>query len=155
MHEVFDVAKGEPRSKPVSVVVYLRSIASGLAPDVTESKVYFAQDGSIQVHQSRVAPCPTGFPSGYYWYGIRRHSPGRPPKWVQNLLQDDGPEEVPMSGAGEEGEPSEGDPRVGDNEADTGAEGDSEEVVSLDPDLASGEDRDPEEEPKEQSERVA
>ncbi len=106
-------------------------------PDVTVSKVYYAQEGSIQVHQSHVAPCPTGFPSGYYWYSTRRHSPGRPPKWVRNLLQDDGPEEVPMSGAGEEGELSEGDPRVGDNEADTDAEGDSEEDVSLDPDLAS------------------
>lgn len=26
-------------------------------PDITVSKVYFAQDGTIQVHQSRVAPC--------------------------------------------------------------------------------------------------
>ena len=24
---------------------------------------------------------------GYFWYGSRRHSVGRPPKWVQNLLQ--------------------------------------------------------------------
>ena len=38
---------------------------------------------------SRVTPCPSTFPAGYYWYGTRRHSPGRPPKWVQKLLDAD------------------------------------------------------------------
>lgn len=51
------------------------------------SKVYFAQDGTIQVHQSRVALCPPAFPAGYYWYGTKRHSPGRPPKWTRTLLE--------------------------------------------------------------------
>ena len=49
-------------------------------------KVYAPQDGTIRVHQSRVTRCPSGFPAGYYWYGTRRSSPGRPPKWVDRLL---------------------------------------------------------------------
>ena len=50
---------------------------------VEVSKAYFPQEGNIQIHQSRVKPCPPGFPSGYYWYGTRKKSAGRPPK-VQN-----------------------------------------------------------------------
>ena len=49
-------------------------------PDVEVSKVYFPQEGNIQIHQSRVKSCSPGFPSGYYWYGTRRKSAGRPPK---------------------------------------------------------------------------
>ena len=30
--------------------------------------------------------CPFNFPAGYHWYGKRRLSPGRPPKWVEQLL---------------------------------------------------------------------
>ena len=56
-------------------------------PDVTCVKVYHPQDGPIHVHQSRVCPCPEDFPSGYYWYGGKRKGPGRPPKWVDSLLQ--------------------------------------------------------------------
>ena len=51
--------------------------------------MYSPQDKPIQVHLSRVTPCPSEFPPGYYWYGTRRHSPGRPPKWVQKLLNGD------------------------------------------------------------------
>ena len=57
-------------------------------PDVTVVKVYAPQEGQIQVHQSRVSPCPPGFPAGFFWYGGKRSSPGRPPKWVDKLLQD-------------------------------------------------------------------
>ena len=56
-------------------------------PDVTVVKIYAPQDGQIQVHQSRVTLCPPGFPAGFFWYGNRRTSPGRPPKWVDKLLQ--------------------------------------------------------------------
>ena len=52
------------------------------------------------MHQSRVSPCPPHFPAGYFWYGSRRHSSGRPPKWVQNLLQssqESGPSEEESS----------------------------------------------------------
>ncbi len=40
--------------------------------DVTVSKVYFAKDDTIQVHQSRVKQCPPQFPHGFYWYGTNR-----------------------------------------------------------------------------------
>ena len=55
-------------------------------PDVTATKVYKPGDDAIQVHQSRVCPCPQGFPPGYYWYGRSQKGPGRPPKWVDQLL---------------------------------------------------------------------
>ena len=56
-------------------------------PDIVATKVYFPEDGEIQVHQSRVCACPAGFPAGYFWYGGRRKGPGRPPKWVEKLLE--------------------------------------------------------------------
>ena len=56
-------------------------------PDVTCVKVYHPQDGPIHIHQSRVCPCPADFPAGYFWYGGKRRGPGRPPKWVDRLLQ--------------------------------------------------------------------
>ena len=46
---------------------------------------------------SRVTPCPSAFPAGYYWYGTRRHSQGRPPKWVQKLLDADEKESAVQS----------------------------------------------------------
>ena len=52
-------------------------------------KVYSPQDGQIQIHQNRVAPCPPELPSGFFRYGTRRARPGRPPKWVNQLLQGD------------------------------------------------------------------
>ena len=56
------------------------------APDVTVVKVYAPQDGQIQVHQNRVAPCPPELPCGFFWYGTRHSGPGRPLKWVDKLL---------------------------------------------------------------------
>ena len=38
-------------------------------PDVTVVKVYRPQDTAIRVHLSRVAPCPSELPPGFYWYG--------------------------------------------------------------------------------------
>ena len=49
-------------------------------------KVYYPQEGTIQVHQERICFCPPELPVGYFWYGTCRHSVGRPPRWVQNLL---------------------------------------------------------------------
>lgn len=57
-------------------------------PDITVVKVYYPQEGQIRIHQSRVCPCPKGFPPGYFWYGSRRHAVGRPPKWIINLLKE-------------------------------------------------------------------
>ena len=48
-------------------------------------KVYCPQDGTIQIHQSRVMPWPKDIVSGYFWYGRKQHSPGRPPKWLEQL----------------------------------------------------------------------
>ena len=54
-------------------------------PDVRVEKIYRPQDGPVLIHKSRVTPCPDEFPAGYYWYGNRRHSPGRPPRWIDRL----------------------------------------------------------------------
>ena len=54
-------------------------------PDLTVVKIYFPQDEQIQIHQTRVTPCPADFPAGYYWYGRKRHSPGRPAQWLETL----------------------------------------------------------------------
>ena len=56
--------------------------------NVTATKVYFPCEDPIQVHQLRVKPCPPGFPAGYYWYGSKRRGPGRPPRWVEQVLMD-------------------------------------------------------------------
>ena len=55
---------------------------------VTAVKVYFPDEAPIQVHQSRVSRCPRGFPAGFYWYGSRRAGPGRPLRWIEQLLSD-------------------------------------------------------------------
>jgi hypothetical protein len=54
--------------------------------NVTAVKVYFPREDPIQVHQLRVKPCPPGFTAGFYWYGAKRRGPGRPPRWVQDVL---------------------------------------------------------------------
>ena len=41
---------------------------------------------------NRVVKCPSGFPPGCFWYGNKRHGPGRPPKWIDKLVS--APEEV-------------------------------------------------------------
>ena len=56
---------------------------------VTAVKVYSPQDGTISVHASRVTRCPPAFPAGSYWYGGQWSGPGRPPQWVDQLVQDD------------------------------------------------------------------
>ena len=56
-------------------------------PDVTVTKLYFPDDPKIQVHQSRVQPCPPSFLRSFYWYGKRKSGPGRPPKWVKERLK--------------------------------------------------------------------
>jgi hypothetical protein len=61
-------------------------VTSVANPDVWVTKMYFPGDGVIQVHQSRVKACPPEIPGGFYWYGVRRPGPGRPPKWVNDLL---------------------------------------------------------------------
>ncbi len=62
-------------------------VVSVTNPDVCVVKVYFPEDGEIRIHQSRVKPCPVGFPAGAYLYkGLV--SPGNVPRWVQKHLND-------------------------------------------------------------------
>ena len=51
----------------------------------------------MKVHQTRVKPCPEGFLAGYY--GNKRKGPGRPPRWVENILSDNGLEPSPADEA--------------------------------------------------------
>ena len=62
-------------------------VTSSNNSDVCVTKLHYPREGQIQVHQSRVSRCPEDWPVGYFWYGARRHSVGRPPKWVQPLLE--------------------------------------------------------------------
>ena len=55
--------------------------------DVTVVKVYFPSEGTIQVHQMRVCPCPPRLPAGFYWYGGNRSCPGRIPQWLHQILE--------------------------------------------------------------------
>ncbi len=59
-------------------------VLSTSGPDVMAQKVYFPEDGQIQIHQSRVCDCLPGFPAGYYWYGENQKGSGQPPKWFRN-----------------------------------------------------------------------
>ena len=54
-------------------------------PDLTVSKVYFPQDGVIQIHQTRVTPCCLEFPSGSYFYGRKKCSTQDYPQWIDDL----------------------------------------------------------------------
>ena len=64
-----------------------------------------------------MTPCPPEFPAGYFWYGNKRHGPGRPPKWVDLMLNEEEPEETT-----EEQEPE-----------GTAEEQESEESMSVEP----------------------
>ena len=61
-------------------------VTSCNATNVTAVKVYFPREDPIQVHQLRVKPCPPGFTAGFYWYGTKQRGPGRPPRWVCDIL---------------------------------------------------------------------
>ena len=55
--------------------------------DVIAIKIYFPEDGTIKVHQSRVSPCPLGFPAGCYWYRENCKCASLP-KWAASLFQE-------------------------------------------------------------------
>ena len=61
-------------------------ITANEQPDICVSKVYFPDDKVIRIHLSRVKVCPAHFPAGFYWYGSKRRSPGRAPKWVAEMM---------------------------------------------------------------------
>jgi len=56
--------------------------------DITAIKIYFPEDGTIKVHQSRVSPCPAGFPVGCYWYRDKHQGPSHLPRWVALLFEE-------------------------------------------------------------------
>ena len=55
--------------------------------DVTVVKVNFPSEGTIQVHQMRVCPCPPQLPAGFYWYGENHSCPGRIPQQLHQILE--------------------------------------------------------------------
>jgi len=57
-------------------------------PDISVTKVYQPQSSGINIYQSRVKLCPLNFPAGFYWYGGNSKGPGRLPKWVEQLLEE-------------------------------------------------------------------
>ena len=54
--------------------------------DVVAAKVYFPDEGHIQVHQNRTTICPRDFPNGYYWYGKSQSSNKPCPQWLDAVL---------------------------------------------------------------------
>ena len=36
---------------------------------MTVVKVYYPEEGPLQIHRTRVCPCPSALPVGFYWYG--------------------------------------------------------------------------------------
>ena len=71
-------------------------------PDVVACKVYFPEEGQLQVHQSRTTPCPPGFHNGLYWYGKRQASLSHYPQWIDNIDVDDkSSDEVDVASTGD------------------------------------------------------
>ena len=52
---------------------------------MTAAKIYFPNEGQIQVHQQRVCQYPPELVPGYYWYGKGQRSAGRTPRWVEDM----------------------------------------------------------------------
>ena len=53
--------------------------------NVVAAKVYFPEEGTICVHQTRTTLCPPAFQNGFYWYGQKQSSIGRYPRWIDGL----------------------------------------------------------------------
>ena len=56
-------------------------------PNLTLRNVYYPEEPTMLVHQSRVCSCPDLLPAGFYWYGSKRHSAGRVPGWLDRLME--------------------------------------------------------------------
>ena len=74
---------------------------------MTVVKVYFPEEGTIQVHENRVCLCPSEMPIGFYWYGGNRKSQGRIPRWLLQMSEglavvENAEEEVPPEASDEE-----------------------------------------------------
>ena len=61
---------------------------TALREPISVTKVYQPKYPGINVHQSRVKPCPFHFPASFYWFGGNSKGPGRLPMWVEQLLEE-------------------------------------------------------------------
>lgn len=106
-------------------------------PDVTVVKVFFPEDGPIQVHQSRVCSCPMKLPAGFYWYGGQRKSPGRLPPWLAKVLSREAEKPTlpdQMDDPVEKEVDSESEPELSDDDIDEpSAESSQEPIVTTPP----------------------
>ena len=115
-------------------------------PDMTMVRVYFPEEGQIQVHQSRVCSCPPHLPAGFYWYGGNRKSQGRVPQWVQNLFcneqdEQNSDQEVSESSASAESAMELEDEESSAPEPDTNSEAEPQPMVKCRVPLPSAEGR--------------
>ena len=132
-----DSGKNRKLSRPWHGPYRITSLDS---PDVCVAKVYFPQDPQIRVHQTRMKACPPNFPAGFYWYGGRRRGPGRPPKWVEPLLDQHMVGEPGDEPAGEQpNDEAENDPSDAEEEDEAADDpSDVEESVTENPTAATG-----------------
>ena len=73
--------------------------------------------------------CPPEFPAGFYWYGARRCGPGRPPKWINQMMNSQGTTDHNVSTEGADHDSDEND----DTDTDAAREGEDsrEELDSI------------------------
>ena len=55
---------------------------------VIAEQIYRSIKDQIRIHLQRVTRCQADFPAGHYWYGGHRNGLGRPPKWIDRLIND-------------------------------------------------------------------
>ena len=106
---------------------------------------------AIQMAQTkRVVWCPPELPAGFYWYGSRRSTPGRPPRWVDKLLQETIPPTAPEpqnstdAGVGTQSSPDNTEDRnePESENAESGPDGDVPQDPTTDPDVGQDEIKD-------------
>ena len=71
-----------------NLLSHLMRVVEVTPTGITAQREYTAKDDITRVHLNCVTRCPLSFPVGYYWYGDRRHGPGRPPKVVADSTGD-------------------------------------------------------------------
>ena len=81
------------------------------------------------MHQSRVAYCPPEQPAGIFWYGKRSSSPGRPPRWVDRLLQGT----IAPTACGSEPDVARSEPVLNHEESEPGPSDEPDQGVEDDP----------------------
>ena len=54
-------------------------------PNIVATRVYFPDNGPINVHQTRTTRCPPEFQNGCYRYGSKQCSSNRCPCWIDGI----------------------------------------------------------------------